>query len=159
MGNRTPIAPHQSFRLSFSLSPSTCVSKLSSSVQNQSKILAEGCRAVFREWLFGKTRKSTQGIPTRYFQGLFRRIGGKKPVKTCWVLDFLLRRIKKKWPLTVASFYDPSQPRVISVQSWYLTSLINLSFCRFVLTVSIFVPFSSSGNLLLHIHFLVSEML
>ena len=33
---------------------------------------------------------------------------------------------KKKWPLTVASSHIRS--RVISVHSWYLTSLVNLSF-------------------------------
>ena len=42
--------------------------------------------------------------------------------------------IKKKWPLADASFFTDAfmQPRVISVLSYYLTSLVNLSFCRLV---------------------------
>ena len=38
-----------------------------------------------------------------------------------------------KWPLTAASCLTQeafSQPRVISVHSYYLTSLVNLAFCR-----------------------------
>ena len=38
-------------------------------------------------------------------------------------------RRKKKWPLT-GVLIRTTQPRVISVHSWYLTSLVNLSFCR-----------------------------
>ena len=41
-----------------------------------------------------------------------------------------IRKAKKKWPLTAESS-DSRQPRVISVRSYYLTSVINPAFCRF----------------------------
>ena len=42
----------------------------------------------------------------------------------------LSEKQKKKWPLTAESS-DFQQPRVISVLSYYLTSVINPAFCRF----------------------------
>jgi hypothetical protein len=72
VGNRTPTAPQQSFRLYFSLFSLPCVSKAASSAQkSKAKILAVGCCAVLKEPLFAKTRKTSQGIPVGIFKEFF----------------------------------------------------------------------------------------
>jgi hypothetical protein len=68
--------------LCFSLSSSACVSKLSSSAQKpKTKIQSEGCCAVFREQLFGKTRKIMQEISVDIFKGFSAVLAESRPRK------------------------------------------------------------------------------
>ena len=62
---------------------------------------------------------------------IFLRCGMLNMLGRLWPsLSFCSKR-QKKWPLTVCSFSELlSQSRVISLHSYYLTSLVNLSFCR-----------------------------
>ena len=60
-----------------------------------------------------------------------------------------MQEYKKKWPLT-AVLSELSQPRVISVHSYYLTSLVNLSFlksCSLVVRNPLRITFSSWWSL------------
>jgi hypothetical protein len=54
----------------------------SSAPKTPKKIRVEGCRAVLRWQLAVKTSKNPKEILCRYFQGVLRSIGGKKPHKT-----------------------------------------------------------------------------